>query len=221
MRLLSTSLIAVSTLCYAPLARANEWSWEGDAAVVSDYRWRAVSLSDESPSLQVEATASHDSGAWLWGNVNTVEEDLGGSEIALGAGYTRTLGPLEWTLGAVHYLYPGEADIDYAEIDLTATASAGPLTVSAGVEYAPDQSNYDDDDLYSWIGFEIAAPHNLTLHGHVGHDDGVMAPVPYAIDYSLGIGVPVGNLGVDLSLVRVESEDAAAVLKLSYAIASD
>jgi hypothetical protein len=31
----------------------------------------------------------------------------------------------------------------------------------------------------------------------------------------------VGNFGVDLSLVRVESEDAAAVLKLSYAIASD
>jgi uncharacterized protein (TIGR02001 family) len=221
MRLLSASAITLSTLCLASQAGAQEWSWEAEAAVVSDYRWRGVSLSDESPSLQVEATASHDSGAWLWANVNTVEQDLGGAEIALGAGYTRTLGPIEWTLGAVHYLYPGEDDIDYTEIDLTASASRGPLTISAGVEYAPVQSNYDDEDFYSWIGFEIAGPHDLTLHGHLGHDDGVMAPAPYAIDYSLGVGVPVGPFGIDLSLVRVESEDAAAVLKLSYAIGSN
>jgi uncharacterized protein (TIGR02001 family) len=221
MRLISASAIAISALSFAPEVGANEWRWEGEAAVVSDYRWRGVSLSDESPSLQVEATASHDSGAWLWGNVNTVDEGLGGSEIALGAGYTRTLGPIEWTLGGVHYLYPGEDDIDYTEIDLTASASRGPLTVSAGIEYAPVQSNYDDEDLYSWIGFEIAAPHNLTVHGHLGRDDGVMAPVPYAIDYSLGVGIPIGPFGIDLSAVRVESEGAAAVLKLSYAIADD
>jgi hypothetical protein len=48
-----------------------------------------------------------------------------------------------------------------------------------------------------------------------------MAPVPYAIDHNLGIGVPVARFGVDLSLVRVESEDAAAVFKLSYAMASN
>jgi uncharacterized protein (TIGR02001 family) len=221
MRLISASAIAISTFCFAPEAGADEWTWEGEAAAVSDYRWRGVSLSDEQPSLQVEVTASHDSGAWLWGNVNTVDKDLGGAEIALGAGYTRTLGPIEWTLGAVHYFYPGEADIDYTEVDLTASASRGSLTVSAGFEYAPVQSNYDDDDLYSWVGFEVAAPHNITVHGHLGHDDGVMAPVPYAIDYSLGIGVPVGRFGVDLSLVHVESEDVAAVVKLSYAIAAD
>lgn len=221
MRLVSASVIAIATLCLAPEVGADEWSWEGEAAVVSDYRWRGVSLSDEQPSLQLEATASHDSGAWLWGNINTVEQDLGGAEIAFGAGYTRTLGQIEWTLGAVHYLYPGEVDIDYTEVDLTASVSRGPVTVNAGFEYAPVQSNYDGDELYSWIGLEIAAPHNLTLHGHVGHDDGVMAAVPYAIDYSLGFGLPVGPFGVDLSLVRVESEDAAAVLKLSYAIASE
>jgi uncharacterized protein (TIGR02001 family) len=221
MRLLSASAIAASTLCFAPHAQAEEWSWEGEAAIVSDYRWRGVSLSDESPSLQVEATASHESGAWLWANLNTVDQDLGGTEIALGAGYTRALGRIEWTLGAVHYLYPGEADIDYTEIDLTAAASAGAFTVSAGVEYAPDQSNYDDDDLYSWIGFEIAAPRDVTVHGHVGHDDGVMAVVPYAIDYSLGVGVPIGRFAADLSMVYVESNEAAAVFKLSYAIASD
>lgn len=221
MRLLSASAIALSALCFAPQASANEWTWEGEAAAVSDYRWRGVSLSDEQPSLQIEATASHDSGAWLWGNVNTVEQDLGGSEIALGAGYTRTLGQIEWTLGGVHYLYPGEADLDYTEIDLTMSTSRGPVTVSAGIEYAPDQSNLDDDDLYSWIGLEIDAPRNLTIHGHIGHDDGVMAPVPYAIDYSLGVAMPVARFGIDLSLVRVENEDAAAVLKVSYAIGSN
>ena len=95
------------------------------------------------------------------------------------------------------------------------------MAISAGVEYVPEQTDYDETDLYSWIGWEISAPHNLSIHGHVGHDDGVMAPTPYAIDYSIGIGAPIGSFGFDLSIVQVESEDAAAVVRLSYTLTPD
>ena len=48
-----------------------------------------------------------------------------------------------------------------------------------------------------------------------------MAPTPYAIDYSIGVGAPIGPFGLDLSMVQVESEDSAAVMGLSYTLTPD
>ena len=220
MRLLAHALLAAAAVNLTCEGNAQEFTFEGEAALVSDYRWRGVSLSDEDPSFQVEGTVSHESGAWAWGNVNTVSREYGGAELGLGLGYTRELGSVEWSIGAVHYLYPGEEDIDYTEIDFTAARTFGVVTLSGGIEYVPEQTNYDENDVYTWIGWEIAAPLDLTIHGHVGHDDGIMAPVPYAIDYSLGVSAPIGSFGADLSFVQVESEDAVAVFRISYAFSS-
>eukprot|EP01136_Pigoraptor_vietnamica_P034076 Opistho-1_new@97643 len=208
--------VTVGLAALLSAAPASALDWEGEIALASDYRWRGVSLSDEDPSLQAEATGSFEGGAWVWGNANTVGAEYGGTEIALGVGYTRAFGPVEWTVGAIRYFYPGERDIDYNELDLTAAFALGSVSLSAGFEYAPDGENLDDDDLYTWIGWETPLPHAFTLHGHIGHDDGVMAPVPYAIDYGIGIGRDVGALNIDLSYVEVESEDGAFVLRLAH-----
>lgn len=213
---LTLGVLGALLLSAPAFAAAEPWTLEAEIAIASDYRWRGISLSDEQPSLQVEGTLAHDNGVWLWGNLNTVGQDYGGAEIGLGAGYTRTLGGVEWTIGAVQYLYAGEDGIDYAEADLSAAKAFGPVTLSAGAEYVPEQANYDEDDLYLWLGWEVAGPRGIRLHGHVGQDDGVMAPAPYAIDYSIGAGAPLGGFNLDLSFVDVETEDSAWVLRLAY-----
>jgi uncharacterized protein (TIGR02001 family) len=208
--------LAWALAAMAPVS-ANDWKLEGEAAFVSDYRWRGVSLSDEEPSLQAEATLAHASGAWAWGNVNSVSDAYGGSEFNLGLGFTREIGAVSWTIGALRYLYPGEDDLDYTEIDLYAEGALGPVWLSGGVEYAPENDNYGDDDTYLWLGWEIEAPRGFTLHGHIGRDDGVMAPTARAVDYSIGAGAPLGPFAFDLSYVEVETEDGAMVARLSYA----
>lgn len=203
----------------APRAAALE-NVETDArvGVVSDYRWRGQSLSDESASLQAEATLSHESGAWLWGATNSVSDDLGGAEINLGAGYDVSLGGFDWSLGAIQYFYPGEDDLDYAEFDLSAARGFGPLTLTAGLEYSPEQRNLEDSDTYAFLAFEAQAAHAIVLHGHVGRDDGVMALEPHAVDYSIGATRAFGPLALDLTYVEAEGADSAFVLGLSFGL---
>jgi uncharacterized protein (TIGR02001 family) len=210
---LSTLLLAVTVTAAASPAPCAEL--EGEIAVLSDYRWRGVSLSDEGPSLQVEATASYDNGAWLWGGVNSVGADYGGSEISLGAGYTRELSGAEWTIGVTRYLYRGEAALDYTELALSAAKGFGPVSLSAGTEYVPEQNNYADD-LYLWLACEITLPRDARLYAQVGHDDGRMAPAPYAVDVTLGAAIAVSAMTFDLSYVEVDTVAPAWVLRLAY-----
>lgn len=213
-RIFAGALVALSWATGASALPAFET--EAKLGVVSDYRWRGVSLSDEEPSLQAEITASHESGAWLWGGVNTVSQDLGGSEWSVAIGYDRTIAGFDWSVGAVQYFYPGEEEIDYAEFDISTTRAFGDISISAGVEYAPEQNNYDEDDTYLFVGFEAAAPHDLTFHGHAGRDDGIMALEAYAVDYSLGASRAFGAVTVDLTFVEAEGADSAFVFGLFF-----
>lgn len=208
--------LVAAALPSADAQAAPGWETEYGVALVSDYRWRGVSLSDEDPSLQVDGTLSHESGFWLWGGVNTVSPDLGSAEINLAAGYTRELGGIEWTGAVTRYLYPGERDIDYTELSVIAARGFGPVSLSAGVEYVPEQDNYSENDVYTWLGWEIAGPHAISFHGHVGRDDGVMAPIEDAVDFSVGAGVPIGVFALDLTYVEVETVSPAWVLSLAY-----
>lgn len=209
------ALFLLPLFAFGASAFAAETS--GEIALVSDYRWRGLSLSDGDPSLQAEATLAFDNGAWLWGNANSVGDALGGAEIALGAGLTRTFAGLEWTLGATRYLYPGEADIDYTEADLTAARTIGALTLSAGIEYAPPQDDVAAPDSYLWIGAEYAASERVTLHARVGQDDGAFAPAPFAFDYGLGVSAAVGPICLELSYVDAETATPAIVFGVSRA----
>lgn len=200
----------------APCAAADAFSLEGEVALVSDYRWRGLSLSDENPAILTEATLYHESGFWAWGSANSVSSDYGGSELAIGAGYTRELASIEWTAGVTRYFYPGEEDFDYNEFALSAARAFGPVSLSAGVEFTPEQDNVVEDDTYTWLGWEIAGPADVRLEGHVGEDDGAFAATPYANDFSIGAAVPIHQAELGLAYIESDSEGAAWVLRLAY-----
>jgi uncharacterized protein (TIGR02001 family) len=71
-------IIAVAACSVTPAAFAQDaasgMTFDASLGVVSDYRYRGLSLSDEAPALQIDATLATDSG--LYANVfaSTIDE---------------------------------------------------------------------------------------------------------------------------------------------------
>jgi hypothetical protein len=171
----------------------------GSVALVSDYRFRGVSQSDEELAVQGGLTITHESGFYVgtwasnlagWGTFggsNTELDLFGGFKFPVGSGGTLDVGLL-W------YMYPGGASkTDFAEPYVKLSGTAGPVGLTAGVAYAPKQQAlgryynsgasaqtgvYDnpgdkEDNLYIWGDAAAGIPDTgLTLKGHIGYSDG-------------------------------------------------
>ncbi len=179
----------------------------GSVGVVSDYRFRGVSQSDEEIAVQGGITIAHDSGFYVgtwgsnlagWGTFGgaNLELDLiGGFKTKLGEGTTLDVG-LTW------YMYPGGADLtDFAEPYAKISGTVGPASLTAGVAYAPRQKalgkwfnngaaaaagtvnnpGAKDDNLYLWGDAAVALTGTpLTLKAHAGHSWGQDGLAPNA-----------------------------------------
>lgn len=173
-------------------------------------------MSDESPSLQAEATLSHQGGFWLWGGANSVSEDNGDAELGVSAGWSAALAGLDWSFGAAHYFYTGQDDLDYFELDLEASRVMGAWTLSGGGAYIPSQDNYGED-VYVWLGAERALSEHIALYGQIGADQGSMASGPETtIDYSAGASFAWGAGAFDLSYVEAVDVSSALVARIGY-----
>ena len=117
----------------------------GSVAIVSDYRFRGVSQSDEEIAIQGGFTVAHESGVYVgtwasnlagWGTFggsNTELDLIAGFKLPVGEGGTVDVG-VTW------YMYPGGSDkTDFAELYAKLSGTIGPLGLTAGVAYAPPQ----------------------------------------------------------------------------------
>src|SRR5579864_4894613 len=121
---LSTSVIA-PTVAFADDAPAPEFSVTGSAAIVSQYRFRGLSQSDNQPVAQASFTVSHKSGFYIatWGSSASSDStkspiNIGGTEIDVYGGYTHAIGKSGITFdgGVYGYIYPGAPLGNYYEI---------------------------------------------------------------------------------------------------------
>lgn len=93
----------------------------GNVGVYSEYVFRGITQSDESPALQgtLNFGQATDFYAGVWGsNVDFNDGDEAQLEIDLYAGYKWPLGPVTLDIGAIYYAYPGADsgfDYDYVE----------------------------------------------------------------------------------------------------------
>lgn len=118
-------------------------------ALVSDYRFRGISLSDRDPALQGGVDVSFDNGLFVGTWASTIA-DYGGSnvEVDIYGGYAGSAGGVDYTVTALAYVYPGGEDVNYYEFSGALDYSLGPATVGAMVAYVPDQYNFPGDNLY-------------------------------------------------------------------------
>ncbi|MBY9063089.1 TorF family putative porin [Sphingomonas yunnanensis] len=178
----------------------------GSVGLVSDYRFRGVSQSDENLAVQGGFTIAHESGIYIgtWGSNLAGWGTFGGAnmELDLIAGYKFPVGGGTLDVGATWYMYPGGFDnTDFIEPYAKLSGTLGPASLTAGVAYAPKQEAlgnwylngtsaangvYDrpgdkNDNLYVWGDVAAAIPNTgLTAKGHIGASKGNKGLGPFA-----------------------------------------
>lgn len=141
--------------------------------VVSDYRFRGISLSDRDPALQGGIDLSHQSGLFAGAWATTIAEYSGSDvELDLYGGYAGMAGGLEYSASAYYYVYPGGEDVNYLEFQGTVGKTIGPAQVEAVVAYIPDQDNAADN-LYLGAGASVGIPNTpFTVNVRGGRENG-------------------------------------------------
>ena len=92
----------------------------GSMTLVSDYRYRGVSLSDEKPAAQLSVAYDHASGWYAGAFGSTVQlADQSGRNLQMLSyvGYAkRARSGLSWEAGAGYYAFSGAGGYDYPEV---------------------------------------------------------------------------------------------------------
>ncbi len=184
---------------------ANDINISGDVAVVSDYRWRGVSLTENGPAIQAGVYASHENGlyAGLWAAAPTRKSsDL---EVDLSVGYAFSLWDGDLDLSVVQYLYPDLDSTDYATFASIYERSIGEWIGRARFEYAPIQRNLPDESVYAALETERPiGDTGFALLGSVGWEKGAFTLDGEKWDYSVGARYRFGPGSLDLSYVDTD-----------------
>ncbi|MEH3045846.1 TorF family putative porin [Sphingomonas adhaesiva] len=213
----------------------------GSVALVNDYRFRGVSQSDRNPAIQGGFTVAHESGLYVgtWGSNLAGWGTFGGAnmELDLIAGYKTPIGgggTLD--VGATWYMYPGGFDnTDFIEPYAKLSGTAGPLSLTAGVAYAPKQEAlgawyangtsaangvYDrpgakGDNFYVWGDGAVGIPDTaLTAKAHIGYSAGNRGLGPFAtsvaptgryVDWMLGADYAIHGTPLTLGVAYVDT----------------
>lgn len=228
---------AAAFLAAAPAAAAvpvpaTGLTVDGEVELMSDYRFRGVSRSDEDPAARATVTVTHDSGAYVGVRGTTLSgldplrsanfDDLGDVELDLYAGYGAELGGgISVDGGVMYYLFTGnEGPADYVEPYASLSYMLGPVEATAGAKYAPSQSGTGNEAmLYVFAEAEAGIPFTpWTLRAHVGRQDwgafGSYTNWSLGGAYTLG-PAEIGLRYVDTDLPSAANQDAGLVLSVA------
>jgi uncharacterized protein (TIGR02001 family) len=214
----------------------------GAATLTSDYRFRGVSQSDEGMAVQGGLTISHESGFYVgaWGSNLSGWGTFGGAnmELDLYAGVKFGVGEGTLDTGVTWYMYPSGADeTDFAELYAKLSGTVGPVSLTAGLFYAPKQQALGnafpvfgpadpgdkEDNIYLSGDAAYGIPDMpVTLKAHIGYSDGnpglgpngtSIAPTGTYLDWSLGVDVvPISGLTLSASYIDTDISEAEANL---------
>lgn len=203
-------------------AETGELSVTGGAAIVSQYRFRGIGLSDEKPALQGWANLNHDSGAYAgaWASSTDGFGELGGSnlELDLYAGYkTEIADGVTVDGGLLYYAYPGSTggEFEFFEPYAKLGLAAGPASVTLGLAYAPAQDAIGgNDNLY--LSADAALPivgTPLALDAHLGRSEGdtTLTPGGGYTDWSLGASASWKALTARIAYADTDISDPDAL----------
>ncbi|MEX0300545.1 MAG: TorF family putative porin [Kordiimonas sp.] len=200
------------------------FSLSANAALVSDYRFRGVSLSDKDPAIQGGFDAAHDSGFYI-GTWGSSIENFGGSEFELDiyAGYGSEIGGFATDLGVIAYTYPGSDNTHYIEVYGSVSGEAGIAEWTLGAAYVWDQDNVGGtDNIYFYLdGGMPLGDTPLSLSTHIAYEDGAFGSDKW--DWSAGVSYDFNQFSLSISYVdtnikgsRIAKAGVVAMLSASF-----
>jgi len=198
---------------------ANAADLSGEVGVVSDYRYRGLSLSEGKPALQATLDADLGKGAYasLWfstireeGNTHAeLEADIG-KEFELASNVTLDL-------SATYYAYPSSPHDSYAEGSAILSATCGALTGKAGASFAPAQRALENvqgirhGNAYYFLGAEYALPKMpVKLTAQAGYERGPFDEAQQGGKWDWSLGAEGEMHGIRLGVTYVASDVAGA-----------
>ena len=222
----------------------------GGATLISDYRFRGLTQTNEDPALQGTINVNHESGFYVgvWGS--TIDGGTDGStpaltgygdvELDLYGGYTKTFSNgVGVDVGLLYYYYPDGAsglNTDFFEPYASLTYTIGPVATKLGAAYAwggqdgLDFTGGKDDNIYAFLDASVGVPTTpLTLKAHAGYSNGSLGlanPVAGDDDYwdwSLTAEFVRGPLKAGVSYVDtdVSSRNVAGIGKFANRLGRD
>ena len=223
--LLAATVLASSALAAAPALAQDETgpvTVTGSVTLVTDYRFRGVGLSGGDPAIQGGLTFNHQSGVYVGTWASSLEDTpvYGEMELDLFAGWTGQVSEAVGVdVGVTYYAYPSKDDgagpSDVWEFYGKVKPTIGPVGMTFGVYYSPDQDSLGDgDNLYLSADATAGIPNTpVSLSAHLGYTDGFLTYTPDgdAFDYSVGASVTVlGGLSIGVSYVGVDGPGGPA-----------
>lgn len=216
--LLAATILAGSACAATPaFAQDGDISISGNAAIVTEYRFRGVALSGGDIAVQGGVDLGHSSGFYVgtWGS--SLDEDTvgyGHTELDLYGGWSGQLtDAISADVGVIRYMYPnaGPGDFDYIEFYSSVGFTFGPADTTLGVAYAPEQDSLGGtDNLYLYADLGVGIPDTpVSIAGHVGYTDGFLTYTSNskAWDWSIGADFAVSeNLSVGVAYTGAEGD---------------
>lgn len=206
---------AFPTIAHAQDAESSDGiTISGTATVVSDYRFRGFSQSNEKAAIQGGFTISHDSGLYVgtWGSSIGFNN---GTEVDVVAGFSKEVASgVTADIGATLYLYPGAKGTSVIEPYASLSGDIGPASLKAGVAWAPggQKSLGDAGGVYVYGDAGLAIPSTpFTLNGHVGYakSDSFLGGLDGdVVDYSIGVSASYKVLTASVAYVNTDAPKA-------------
>jgi uncharacterized protein (TIGR02001 family) len=207
--LIRASLVLLALFLTATEAAAQ---LSGNFALLSDYRYRGVSLSDRRPAIQAGIAYDHSSGLYGGAQASTVHIEGADSSLS-GEGYLGFAYALSRSvsldLGAARYFYPySETHGSYDYNDAYAGVSVD--NVHARLHYSDKYYGRDVEAWYAEISGSLQLMDTLALVAHVGYltrygqRSYPGAPPTSQWDGKLGLVTEVVGLTWELSVVGTD-----------------
>ncbi len=222
----------------APAKAAPAFTFTGGVTLISDYRFRGLTQSNEEPVVQATLNINHSSGFYVGTWVSQIDGGLdgstpalrgyGGAEVDLYAGFTKTLpSGLGFDVGLLYYYYAtapsAGPNTDFFEPYASVNYTIGPVNAKLGAAYAwggqkgLDFTSGSDDDIYVYGELAVGVPKTpITLKGHLGYTSGSLGLVNIDskdnyIDYSLTAEAAISGVKVGVSYVGTNISNEVGV----------
>jgi uncharacterized protein (TIGR02001 family) len=201
-------------LAFVLLCSANDAvaQFSGSAALVSDYRYRGVSLSQGNPEPQLSLSYDHPDGWYAGGLVSGVNlEGAESQQLVAYGGYSRVLNSelfpgVSWEGGISSTTFRQASDYNYSEAYIGLTSG----NYSARVYYSPSYFYQNARTVYAEFNAAYTLRDNLELTAHAGlldelsNSDTALPGTRY--DCRFGIATRINDWNVQLAVTALQKK---------------
>lgn len=217
-----SSMLLISNQSFAEGPFADE-NFSASMALTTNYLFRGISLSDDHPAVSASVDWGYNGFyAGIWGSsLEAVETES--MEIDFYAGYVGEIGGFSYSIDALYYFYPGQADdgepgdigdLNYLEyggsLAYTFAADSAP-TVGISILHSPDFYGDTGTATAYEASFGISLPYGVSLGVHYGMqdlDDAFYDPDSYNY-YGVNLSKTVAGFDLTLGYSDTDSDGEA------------